>query len=195
MAQEKSKSKLILYGLLITVLLFGLIIMVFNQGKLFLKLELMGVSFLLLLTLIGLVSYRTAYGERIFFFVFLCYIINIILIWSFFHSLYFILLLLSVLGFIISLPKPFPKHQRASQEPKSKVPEPLEKPKEGVGVKEQEKAGTTFIPGKYVASKRSNVYHAPKCDWAKKIRKERQVWFKDKEEAWEKGYKAHDCVQ
>jgi hypothetical protein len=33
------------------------------------------------------------------------------------------------------------------------------------------------------------------CDWAKKIRKARQVWFNTKEEAREKGFKAHDCVQ
>ncbi len=32
-------------------------------------------------------------------------------------------------------------------------------------------------------------------DWAKKIRKARQLWFNTKEEAWEKGFKAHDCIQ
>lgn len=51
-----------------------------------------------------------------------------------------------------------------------------------------------FKPGKYVASQRSNIYHEPKCDWAKKIRSSRRVWFASKEDAWEKGYKSHDCV-
>ncbi|HLD00588.1 MAG TPA: hypothetical protein VJC39_02485 [Candidatus Nanoarchaeia archaeon] len=50
-------------------------------------------------------------------------------------------------------------------------------------------------PGKYVASARSNIFHEPKCDWAKKIAKERRVWFKTKKEAWDKSFKAHSCVQ
>ena len=52
-----------------------------------------------------------------------------------------------------------------------------------------------FTPGKYVASKRSNVYHEPKCEWAKKIQKDRRVWFVSREEALGKGYKKHGCVQ
>ncbi|MDP3990204.1 MAG: hypothetical protein Q8Q01_03285 [archaeon] len=50
-------------------------------------------------------------------------------------------------------------------------------------------------PGKFVASKNSNVYHVPKCEWAKKIAPIRQVWFMAKENAWEKGLKAHSCVE
>lgn len=49
-------------------------------------------------------------------------------------------------------------------------------------------------PGKYVASKSSNVYHEPKCDWAKKIKKDRQLWFPDKKDAQKKGYRKHSCV-
>lgn len=51
------------------------------------------------------------------------------------------------------------------------------------------------FPGKFVASKNSNVYHAPKCEWAKKIAKTRRLWFASQEEAWEKGYKGHTCIQ
>lgn len=57
------------------------------------------------------------------------------------------------------------------------------------------KVETEFTPGKYVASLRSNQYHEPRCDWAKKIKRERQVWFKEKQDAWERGYRAHACVQ
>ena len=49
-------------------------------------------------------------------------------------------------------------------------------------------------PGKYVASKRGKYFHEPKSEWAKKIRKENRVWFQNKEEAWEQGYKAHSEV-
>jgi len=59
----------------------------------------------------------------------------------------------------------------------------------------QSKILSKHSPGKYVASKQSNVYHEPKCDWAKKIAKNRQLWFNTKENAWEKGYKGHSCVQ
>ncbi len=57
------------------------------------------------------------------------------------------------------------------------------------------KVETEFTPGKYVASLRSNQYHEPRCDWAKKIKRERQVWFKEKNDAWERGYRAHACVR
>ena len=51
-----------------------------------------------------------------------------------------------------------------------------------------------FYPGKYIASKRGAVYHAPKCDWAKKIYKSQRVWFKSDDEAKKAGYKKHSCL-
>ena len=59
--------------------------------------------------------------------------------------------------------------------------------------KKVSKSAATFSPGKYVASARSNLYHEPKCEWAKKIKKDRRLWFTEKEEAWQKGFKAHNC--
>ena len=53
----------------------------------------------------------------------------------------------------------------------------------------------SFYPGKYLASKRSDVYHAPKCDWAKKISKSQRVWFKSDEEAKKAGYRKHSCLK
>lgn len=53
----------------------------------------------------------------------------------------------------------------------------------------------TFTPGKFVASKRGSVYHAPKCEWAKKISKNSTVWFKSKDDARKKGYKQHSCLK
>ncbi|MCH8004231.1 MAG: hypothetical protein IH934_06400 [Nanoarchaeota archaeon] len=52
-----------------------------------------------------------------------------------------------------------------------------------------------FSPGKYIASKSGTKYHAPKCDWAKKIKKANAVWFDSKEEAKKAGYKKDDCVK
>ena len=54
---------------------------------------------------------------------------------------------------------------------------------------------TSFTPGKYIASRTGTKFHAPKCDWAKKIKKENTVWFNNKEDARKSGYKADDCVR
>ncbi len=53
----------------------------------------------------------------------------------------------------------------------------------------------TFIPGKFIASITGVKYHAPKCDWAKKIKKKNVVWFNSKEEAKKAGYKKDTCVK
>lgn len=208
MTEQKSSGKLFFYGILLAVLLFGLIrIAWLTEGMIF-RLELFGFALLLVLSLIGLVGYAKAWGERVLFFVFLFYLTNLVLVWYFLGSLYMVLLFLALLGFLLSLPKKIEKEDSLSEEPEEPHREVFDVPK-----KEKEEAEPTvkttsqepqepaakevktkFIPGKLVASIRSNVYHLPRCDWAKKIKKDRQVWFKSKEEAREKGYRAHSCV-
>ncbi|MFH0876045.1 MAG: hypothetical protein V1859_08970 [archaeon] len=56
-------------------------------------------------------------------------------------------------------------------------------------------AKTEFTPGKYLASSSGNVYHIPKCDWAKRINRNNRMWLLDKAEAKNKGYKKHSCVK
>jgi len=238
MTTEKSSGKLFLNAILIVILLFGLIRIVSEGTGLAKALELLGLMFLLVLTLFAFISYKN-WGERVLYFVYLFYIVNLILVWHFMNGLYLVLLLLSLVGFFINLPKKEKKvkaiitnpmleeaYQSEKNKPYSEIfdlPSEDEKDEE-LDVSEDEEddepvvepkvtAATTakktitkksssssvsrktsFTPGKLVASKRSNVYHLPKCEWAKKISKERRVWFKSKEEAWEKGYKAHSCV-
>ena len=62
-------------------------------------------------------------------------------------------------------------------------------------IEEVEEVKKTFKPGKYIASKTGSKFHAPKCDWAKKIKKRNAVWFETKEEAKKAGYKADSCVK
>ena len=52
----------------------------------------------------------------------------------------------------------------------------------------------TFSPGKFVASKKANKFHSPKCDWALRINKENQIWFNSRQEAEAKGLEADKCV-
>jgi len=54
--------------------------------------------------------------------------------------------------------------------------------------KEQEKEGI------FVGSRNSDKYHLPDCQWAKRIKKENEIWFKSEKEAQEKGYKPCGCV-
>ncbi len=199
MANDKSVGKLFFYALLLVVLLFGLIRVLINAGGNFFRLELLGFLVLLAMSVAGCIGYAKAWGERVLFGVFVVYLINLVLMWYVTRELSIILLVLGVVGFISSIPRtaasskpPAPK----SAEPHSVVFDAQEKKAE---VKEEQKneaqkATAKFTPGKYLASKSGNVYHEPKCDWAKKIRKARQLWFNTKEEAWEKGFKAHGCV-
>ncbi len=40
----------------------------------------------------------------------------------------------------------------------------------------------------YVGSVNSNKYHYPECRWAKKIKSQNEIWFKDKADARKHGY-------
>lgn len=51
------------------------------------------------------------------------------------------------------------------------------------------------VPGRYVASKKSNMFHTPKCEWSKRIKDDRMVWFKDRKVAEQDGLIAHNCVE
>jgi hypothetical protein len=52
----------------------------------------------------------------------------------------------------------------------------------------------TFTPGKFIASKKANKFHIAKCDWAKRISKENQLWFNSEDEAKAQGFEADKCV-
>lgn len=52
-----------------------------------------------------------------------------------------------------------------------------------------------FVPGKFVASKTGTMYHTPKCEWAKRIKKSNRVWFNTHQEAKKAGYKKHSCLK
>lgn len=61
-------------------------------------------------------------------------------------------------------------------------------PKEGSAIEK------IFTPGKFVASKKANKFHIPKCDWAKRIDKANQIWFNSEQEAKSQGFEADRCV-
>lgn len=208
---EKSFKKLAIYGLIIFLLLFGFINIATSGGPLFLKLELAGIAGVLLLSVLGLVYYK-GWGERVLLFVFMMCLANLVLIWYFFGILYLVLTVLSLLGFILSIPEgkclepccsgvPKPPKEKSSHSVRDVLNRTEEKKTEAkkevpeTKKSEAKKPEVKFTPGKYVASRRSNIYHEPKCDWAKKINSHRRVWFASREEAQNKGYRKHECVK
>ncbi len=183
---EKNSFKLFIYGVLILVLFLAFVQLFVNGSGLFFTLELIGFLGLGFLALLGFVAYKDGWGENFFFFVFLAYLGNLVLLWVFNSTLYVTLGLLAVIGFLLAFPrkKESKKPVQKQEEQHSMVFDPVET-----------KATSKHSPGKYVASSKSNIYHAPKCEWAKKIKEDRQTWFTEKEDAWESGYKAHQCVE
>lgn len=231
MIPEKSRPKLGFYALILILLFFGLIHILFKGHGTYLRLELMGVVLLVFLTVLSFFNYHKTWGEHLLFFVFLFYIVNLILIWVYNSSFYFILFFLSLVGFLMSIPHKHlekkvevlsnipPSKEKSSAEKKSKEisvrNEPKNEPHSMIfeeteptkssdinslksnAIKKAASKKTTaeFSPGKYLASNRSNVYHEAKCEWANNINPKNRVWFQAKEDAWEKGYKSHDCVK
>lgn len=106
-------------------------------------------------------------------------LINLILIYTGtdMSNLLFLAIISSIVAFVVSTVNIGEKKE--VERPEAKV----EKPK------------VTYTPGKVVSSKRAKYYHAPKCDWAKKIKKINRVWFSTEEQAKKAGLKAHECME
>ena len=126
-------------------------------------------------------------------------------------ALFGVALFLNAIGFLISVAfiekglSSMEKEEIIEKEIEPKLKEleaKLEAEKEKVEVvntktkiKTKKTVKTELKPGKFIASKSGSVYHAPKCDWAKKIAKKNQVWFNTKDQANKKGYKQHSCLK
>jgi len=59
---------------------------------------------------------------------------------------------------------------------------------EGENIKEPEEK-----QGMFVGSIKSNKYHLPDCQWAKRIKEENIIWFESVEDAEAKGYVPASC--
>ena len=184
--------------LLITFL--GLISMIFNLHRFAFYGEFL---ILLVLLLAGVVSaigvnnnFRWAWILLALFFAFVFINMLFIYVITTVEIPYFlILLVVAVVGFFISL---FSIEKEKTENDSGKIKkgeikvEKVEAEKVYAAKKEVKK---TFKPGKYIASKTGTKFHAPKCDWAKKIKKDNAVWFNYKEDAQKAGYKEDSCIK
>ena len=84
--------------------------------------------------------------------------------------------------------------KQESDEIKQELSELREDIKEEIQEERKASIQKKFTPGKYVASRKANKFHAPKCDWANRIRKANEVWFNSAKEAEEQGFEADECI-
>jgi hypothetical protein len=147
-----------------------------------------------LFVLFGFVCWSNKFGERIFYLSSMFSLIYLVSLWYFRNSLYLILFIVSLLIYLISLPKKnCGKVRSITDEPHSMIIDKVNK-NDKLEEKTVKVIKKIFSPGKYLASSNGTVYHTATCTWAKKITESRKIWFDSKDVATEKGYKAHKCV-
>lgn len=184
---------IVIQALLLLLALVGLTMVLEKLSGLPQAMQLFALVVILALGFVGLVGYAHRWGERVLFVVFLLMVLNSLAVWPLAATWAAALLLVSVAGFLLNVatwhPAAPPRKAlpAAPQEPYSQVFEPEAK-------RTVTQPVAQFTPGRFVASRTSTFFHAPVCDWAKKIMKSRQVWFSSKEEAFQQGLKAHGCI-
>lgn len=178
---------MLFYAIILGAIFLGCIAMLGTMEGITFVLELLGLVALLVLTLVGFVTFPS-WGEKLLFFVLVAFLGNLLLIRAFLDFLSLPLLLAVLAGFGLSLLQFLPQ--------RNGVQRGVGKRKEEVHsmVFPDEPLKSTFSPGKYVGSKFGATYHEPKSEWAKKIKPVNQVWFQSKEEAEKKGYQAHGSL-
>lgn len=124
----KAKIRFILYLILLVLTFSGLTSIVYNSGGDWLQLSIL--ILLMILSITGLICWTKPVGERLFFFVSLLSLTDIVLIWVFKDSLYLVLLFLTLVIYLLSLPKAKEKvDKKVNEEPHSVVFDPVEQKK------------------------------------------------------------------
>lgn len=201
---EKESSGLILFmDIIILIVFLSIAKMAFNLTG---SQELSHLAIVFVLMFFAFVSLLTCYnkskaGWNVLLFIFILSIIE--MFWLYFlhrvHFLLFILLtIVALIGFFVTVVKASAEEYDDEEfdfeeiEPEKVAPEELNveeiEPDHSVVYKSSQ-------PSKFVASRSGTTFHAPKCDWAKRIKKSNRVWFESEKEAKKEGYKKHDCVE
>ncbi len=213
------------YFILITIFfinLIGMASIIFNIKDFFVPELLMLLLFLISAVIITYNLYnqrRVAWIMSLFFFA--AYLINITFIYFYSQNqaLFVLLMLTTIIGFILSIENIKGKIRVRSEYEKEimgeadelvkaekhfeeKLPdifvEEVKPSKHFVEtrVKKIKNKKITKKPLKrYVASRKGVNYHEPKCRWARKILPKRKIFFKNRKEAEEEGFKPCKCVK
>ena len=202
--------------------IIGLTNLIFNIKDFFVPELLVLLLFLISAVIITYNLYnqrKEAWVMSLFFFA--AYLINITFIhfYSQDQALFVLLMLITIIGFILSVEnikgkiRPKSKYEKevlreadelvnAEKHFEEKLPdifiEEMKPSKQDaeIQVKKPKKKEITKKPLKgYVASRKGVNYHELKCRWARKILPKRKIWHKDKKEAEEEGFKPCKCVR
>lgn len=172
----ESKLSILVMDIILLVVLLGLTKMIFNTTRVLFLFELLVLGAIFLFTFIALIAVYNdnRWGWKIFSYVFGVILADIMLIYYLRGKpdYFFYTTALALFGFLIALIKSTKKEKVLEAEPVTKE----------------------YKPAKFVASKTGKSYHAPKCEWAKKIKKSNHVWFDSEAEAKDDGYKPHSCL-
>ncbi len=180
----------LIHLIILIVIFLSLIKIVFGFHAKMLMGEFIVLLFFLLVALIAMTGKLVGsnWGNGGLFLLYGLNLVNFLFIYAADRSLMTGTIIVTIFGFLIAM---------VSYRISSNDDDDYDSDLEEIGPIEEEKAEvtTSFEPGKYVASKTGKKFHAPKCDWAKRIKKKSQVWFHDKDEAKKQKYKACDCVK
>ncbi len=179
----ESRFSFFITDIILLIVFLGLTLIIFRFSGIRFLLELLFTLILLFIAFIALIpAYSGSKGGWAFLSgVFVLILLDLLVIYirtDIGGKAFLLTSLFAALGFVISI---------SNIKNEEEFEEPIEEEKEDVY--------TNFEPGKYIASKTGSTYHAPKCDWAKKIKKKNQVWLDSPEEAKKKGYKKHNCIK
>ena len=188
MAQSKIGGFLV-HTIILVILFLSLINIVFSFHAKMLIGEVLLLMFFILIAFISMAGKLGAnnWSNGGLFFLYGLNLVNFIFIWLIDGRIPSGTIILTIIGFLIAMIA-FKTYEEEDDFEDNF--EEIQAPKE-----ESPAVTSSFEPGKYVASKTGKKFHVPKCDWAKKINKSRQVWFNDQDEAKQKGLKPCDCVK
>ncbi|MBT3298739.1 hypothetical protein HN385_07445 [archaeon] len=206
---RNSKLKLVLSAVAVLLLLLSYLNVLFNFSGKLLALESVGLIILSLFAIFGLGSSRSNCGSKCLFTLGTLNVINIILLWYIVNIFSVLIFVTTMFLLVVTFPKRsnFCSCSDYCDEPMCdiKIVEPMSQDiNQGthsmvfpVNDKEKSKVKKSALKKEvnYVASNRSKIYHKPSCDWAKKINPKGKLTFENKEDAWEKGYRAHSCAK
>lgn len=169
-------------NIIVLIIFVGLINMTFDYTRITFAFQLLFTIVIGFFTIISMLAIfnNARWGWRFIYYIMLLMLIDMLVIYFIKGkpAYFFTISIFSLIGFFMSV-------GQISKKPKKVM---IKEPK-------AEEVKKKFYPGKFVGSKTASKYHAPNCEWAKKIKKSNQVWFADETEAKKKKYSAHSCVK
>jgi len=201
---RKSAISFLLMDIVLFIVVLGFIFIVFDLHSYTFIIELAVLLIFIFFLALGMfaVYNNKSYGWTVNGTILLLLLINVLFIVMLkpsFKTAHFVTILFSIIGLVIVLLNLRPSPKVATSKIEDEKAEAYYPYIDKLEPKEEQKevephVKSTFTPGKFIASKKANKYHAAKCDWALRINKANQVWFNSRKDAEAQGFEADKCV-